>query len=122
MKAKYLEKIQKVLNFIKNNEFIFHFSYFSQDITTSCLDICFKEIKKEVKFECFDRCSTKYIKTLETVHRELKKIGYENHSMYAYKIYPEFNFWPEIFMRNSFILFKYTQPHFLEDHVNNRKA
>ena len=36
-----------------------------------------------------DNCYEKYLKTVKIVNEQIKKMGYEKYSIYAYKGYPE---------------------------------
>ena len=91
-------------------------------MTSSCLDKCFKPIKDESKMECYNLCYDKYVNTLKTVHTALGELGYEHQSIYAYKAYPEFEYWPLILFKTNYVRLKTNYKYFLYDQLTNRKA
>lgn len=59
--------------------------YRTKDLVKNCHSQC-KSINNK---ECFDVCFEKYLRTVARVNETLKKMGYEKHSLFAYKGYPE---------------------------------
>lgn len=56
--------------------------------------------------KCQEICFNKYLKVLQTVNKKVKEIGYDNHSMYSYKAYPEYTYWIGIFLSGQLSYFQ----------------
>eukprot|EP01017_Pseudomicrothorax_dubius_P042181 TRINITY_DN6849_c0_g2_i1.p1 TRINITY_DN6849_c0_g2~~TRINITY_DN6849_c0_g2_i1.p1 ORF type:complete len:109 (-),score=8.92 TRINITY_DN6849_c0_g2_i1:33-359(-) len=87
-----------------------------KDLTSSCFRTCFRAPTRSVDRPCFDACYEKYINTTQTVSEELKRLAYQNQSLYGYKVYPEVNVWTDIIYSRLFTFMRMRQDIYIEYH------
>ncbi|KAM3133900.1 hypothetical protein pb186bvf_014015 [Paramecium bursaria] len=88
-----------------------------KDITKVCFNLCFN--KKDQ--QCLQKCYQDYLKTIKKVFQVVKKLGYDNHSVYAYKAFPKLTPEFDMYYTKRWIrIHRFTPFNFVYDHVSQK--